>query len=94
MTADILIIDDDTRLTAMLEDYLKKQGFATRASATGKDGLAEIARTPPAVVILDLMLPALDGSLDRVLSQVADAFGTRTARRVALEFEYPGYPLR
>jgi putative intracellular protease/amidase len=40
------------------------------------------------------MLPALDGSLDRVLSQVADAFGTRTARRVALEFEYPGYPLR
>ncbi len=61
MTADILIIDDDTRLTAMLEDYLRKQGFATRASATGKDGLAEIARTPPAVVILDLMLPDLDG---------------------------------
>jgi len=38
------------------------------------------------------MLPALDGSLDRVLAHIADSFGPRTAHRVALEFEYPGYP--
>lgn len=61
MAADILIIDDDTRLTAMLEEYLQNQGFATRARATGKDGLAEIARHPPAVIILDIMLPDTDG---------------------------------
>ena len=40
------------------------------------------------------MLPALDSSLDRVLANIAASFGARTARRVALEFEYPGYPLR
>lgn len=41
-----------------------------------------------------VMLPAVDSSLDRVLANIADSFGSRTARRVALEFEYPGYPVR
>lgn len=40
------------------------------------------------------MLPALDNSLDRVLAGIASAFGARTAHRVALELEYPAYPLR
>lgn len=40
------------------------------------------------------MLPALDSSLDQVLAHIAASFGERTAHRVALEFEYPGYPLR
>lgn len=40
------------------------------------------------------MLPVLAGSLDRVLANIADSHGARTAQRVALEFEYPGYPVR
>jgi len=40
------------------------------------------------------MLPAIDSSLDRVLENIAATFGSRTAHRVALEFEYPGYPVR
>ncbi len=40
------------------------------------------------------MLPALDSTLDQVLERIAKAFGARTAHRIALEFEYPGYPLR
>jgi putative intracellular protease/amidase len=40
------------------------------------------------------MLPALDSTLDQVLAHIAASFGERTAHRVALEFEYPGYPLR
>ncbi|HWU65082.1 MAG TPA: response regulator transcription factor [Ensifer sp.] len=99
MTSDILIIDDDTRLTAMLEDYLRKQGFATRASATGKDGLAEIARTPPAVVILDLMLPDLDGfEVCRKVRATSDlpilmltAKGEETDRIVGLELGADDY---
>lgn len=38
------------------------------------------------------MLPALPGTLDRVLAQIAATFGERTAHRIALEFEYAGYP--
>lgn len=38
------------------------------------------------------MLPGLDSTLDQALSRIAAQFGARTAHRVALEFEYPGYP--
>lgn len=40
------------------------------------------------------MLPSLDSTLDEVLAHIAGTFGARTAHRIALEFEYPGYPLR
>lgn len=61
MAAEILIIDDDTRLSAMLADYLTAAGFQIRTAATGNSGLQDIARRPPDGVILDVMLPDLDG---------------------------------
>jgi DNA-binding response OmpR family regulator len=61
MAAEILIIDDDTRLSAMLSDYLVTAGFSIRTAATGNSGLQEIARRPPDAVILDVMLPDFDG---------------------------------
>ena len=61
MAAEVLIIDDDTRLAAMLSDYLKAAGFSTRSAATGLTGLQEIARKAPDAVILDVMLPDHDG---------------------------------
>ena len=61
MAAEVLIIDDDTRLAAMLSDYLKAAGFSTRSAATGLSGLQEIARKAPDAVILDVMLPDHDG---------------------------------
>ncbi len=61
MAATVLIIDDDTRLSAMLADYLSSAGFTVRTAATGRLGLDDIARTPPDAVILDVMLPDLDG---------------------------------
>ena len=39
MAADVLIIDDDTRLSAMLSDYLTNAGFSVRCAATGNMGL-------------------------------------------------------
>lgn len=61
MAAEVLIIDDDTRLAAMLSDYLRSAGFTTRSAATGLSGLQEIARKAPDAVILDVMLPDHDG---------------------------------
>lgn len=61
MADQILIVDDDTRLSAMLCDYLAGNGFAARAAATALAGLDEIRRRAPDVVILDVMLPDLDG---------------------------------
>lgn len=61
MAAEVLIIDDDTRLAAMLSEYLRSAGFSTRSAATGISGLQEIARKAPDAVILDVMLPDHDG---------------------------------
>jgi DNA-binding response OmpR family regulator len=61
MAGNVLIIDDDVRLSAMLADYLAASGFKPRTAATGRTGLDELARNPPDAVILDVMLPDLDG---------------------------------
>ena len=45
MADQVLIIDDDTRLSAMLSDYLSENGFRVRAAATAKAGLDEIGRS-------------------------------------------------
>ena len=61
MAERILLIDDDARLAAMVSDYLAAAGFAVVRRLTGQEGLAAVARTAPDAVILDLMLPDLDG---------------------------------
>jgi DNA-binding response OmpR family regulator len=61
MAEEILIVDDDTRLSAMLSDYLSGNGFAVRRAAAALTGLDEIRRRPPDAIILDVMLPDIDG---------------------------------
>jgi two-component system OmpR family response regulator len=61
MAEQVLIVDDDTRLSAMLADYLAGNGFSVRTAATANAGLAELQRRVPDAVILDVMLPDLDG---------------------------------
>ena len=61
MAERILIIDDDARLAAMVSDYLAAAGFTVEQRLTGQEGLAAAGRTGPDAVILDLMLPDLNG---------------------------------
>ena len=61
MAERILIIDDDARLAAMVSDYLAAAGFTVERRLTGQEGLDAVARGTPDAVILDLMLPDLDG---------------------------------
>ncbi|MFN8831345.1 MAG: response regulator [Labrys sp. (in: a-proteobacteria)] len=61
MTQRVLIVDDDERLSAMVADYLSGAGFSVDRRATGGDGLAALARDGADAVILDIMLPDLDG---------------------------------
>lgn len=62
MTAEsVLIVDDDAHLCEMLRSYLAGHGWAVTTAHTGADGIA-LARTQhPDLVILDVMLPDLDG---------------------------------
>ena len=60
MSQRLLIIDDDARLCAMLEQYLSQAGYRVSARHTAAEGLAEHRRAAADAIILDLMLP--DGS--------------------------------
>jgi len=61
MAAHILIIEDDERLSAMVAQYLQEAGFRVSARAEGGEGMALLERDPFDALILDLMLPDLDG---------------------------------
>ena len=69
----VMVVEDDAKIAQLLLDYLRSEGFAADAVADGKLALARIERTPPAVVILDLMLPGMDGiSICRAVRQFSD----------------------
>jgi DNA-binding response OmpR family regulator len=57
----LLLIDDDVRLAAMVVDYLKAAGYALDHVSDGEQALAQLAQQVPQLVILDWMLPGLDG---------------------------------
>lgn len=59
--ADILVIEDDPALLGGLMDVLVFNGFAVRGVADGREGLQAALERPADLVLLDLMLPGLDG---------------------------------
>ena len=61
MTDRILMIEDDVSLANMVAEYLRSAGMAVDAAHDAQSGLSALARTPPDAVILDLMLPDMDG---------------------------------
>jgi DNA-binding response OmpR family regulator len=61
MAERLLIIDDDARLAAMLSDYLSAAGFVVERRLSGLDGLAALESGAFDAVILDVMLPDIDG---------------------------------
>ena len=61
MSARILLVEDDARLAEMVESYLGAAGFAATIAPRAATALALIAREPFDAVVLDLMLPDLDG---------------------------------
>ncbi len=61
MKEKILIVEDDKDIVKMLEYNLKKEGFRTISAYDGEDALDIASREYPDLVILDLMLPGMDG---------------------------------
>jgi DNA-binding response OmpR family regulator len=64
----IYIVEDERDIADLVEHYLKKEGFKSEAISDGQKALERIRRQPPDLLVLDLMLPGLDGlELCRIL---------------------------
>ena len=61
MTHTLLLIEDDHRLAQMVGEYLVQSGFDVRHAPTGTEGLTQVQQHKPDMVLLDLMLPDMDG---------------------------------
>jgi two-component system, OmpR family, response regulator BaeR len=69
----VLVVEDDAKIAQVLLDYLRNEGFDAESVADGKLALQQIEQAPPALVILDLMLPGLDGiGVCRAVRQFSD----------------------
>lgn len=57
----ILIVDDDPGVRELLQDYLKSRGYTVEAAADGLSTLEAVRRDPPDLLLLDLMMPGMNG---------------------------------
>jgi signal transduction histidine kinase/DNA-binding response OmpR family regulator len=60
-SGDVLVIEDDPSAVRLLREYLEAAGYRIRVAATGESGLASVAQQLPAAIILDVLLPGIDG---------------------------------
>lgn len=60
-TTDILIVDDDPRLREVVRYALAREGYTVREAGDGRAALAAIAQQEPDLVVLDVLMPELDG---------------------------------
>src|SRR5262245_37666773 len=67
----ILVVEDDDRIADLVTRALKGDGFAVDRAATGPDGVAAVADNEFDLVVLDLVLPGLDGT--EVLKHIVDS---------------------
>ena len=61
MLPRILIVDDDPDMVELLRLTLNEAGFSVRTAATGQEGLRMAQRSPPDLMVLDLLLPGMNG---------------------------------
>jgi DNA-binding response OmpR family regulator len=95
----VLVIDDDERLNALLTEYLGRFGYTVTAVTHPDDGLRAIRAAPPDIVVLDLMLPGMDGfaacrrirETSRIPIMMLTARGDVTDRIVGLELGADDY---
>lgn len=76
MTHTLLLIEDDHRLAQMVGEYLLQSGFQVHHAPTGSEGLAQVQALHPDMVLLDLMLPDMDGlEVCRSIRALTDGLG-------------------
>jgi DNA-binding response OmpR family regulator len=72
-TQSILVVEDEGSIASFIAMYLKKAGFGVRVAGTGAAAIEEVASEAPSLIVLDLMLPDIDGiEICRRIRQASD----------------------
>ena len=61
MQQSILLVDDDPNISHLVQLYLEKEGYTVVTAARGDDAVNLFRRNPPDLMLLDIMLPGMDG---------------------------------
>lgn len=86
-------MDDDPKIVTLVRTYLEREGFAVVTAADGRAALAAVGESQPRLIVLDLMLPELDGlALMRIVRErsevpivILSARGSAADKREAAE---------
>ncbi len=71
--APILVVDDDAKIVQLVRAYLEREGFAVITASDGRSALAAVRESQPRLVVLDVMLPELDGvAVTRAVRESSD----------------------
>ena len=74
MAKTILIVEDDPNISELVQMYLEKEGYSTRVASDGRQGIDLFRQVRPDLVLLDIMLPVMDGwSVLRTIRQDSKA---------------------
>src|SRR5476651_1344729 len=98
----VLVIEDDKDIVELVKYNLEKDGYQVTSSADGAAGLAQVRKSPPDLLVLDLMLPKISGldickevrrdvSLNRLPVLILTAKGEEADRVVGLELGADDY---
>ena len=82
----VLVVEDDESLLLLYHDELAKAGYEVILAANGKEALKQLDRAKPDLVILDIVMPVMDGmeALGRIIREYRDV-------PIILNTSYPGY---
>ena len=61
MSSRVLIVEDEPDIRELVVHHLKREGYQVSAASSGEEALRQVHAAPPDLVILDLMMPAMDG---------------------------------
>jgi len=62
MPKTVLIVEDESNIRELLRMYLEQEGYAVETAQNGEEGLRTFKRVHPSLVLLDLMMPVMDGT--------------------------------
>jgi len=94
MKRNILVIEDEEKVSGVIQAYLQKEGYEVFATASGLEGIEMFRKNDFQLVILDLMLPDIDGEeVCRILRRITDVYIFMLTAKAALEDRIEGLNL-